>query len=103
MTSNETNQENNMKSYLIRESEKVFLSLSPVSVLFSIRSLTEKKTLKKELKWAKQSNGLMPETEEEIPVEGTVGGKAVKEGVSKDEAEKVMKQLTDVGANVELK
>jgi len=31
------------------------------------------------------------------------GGKAVKEGVSKDEAEKIQKQLTDVGANVELK
>ncbi len=31
------------------------------------------------------------------------GGKAVKEGVSKDEAEEVKKKLEDVGAKVELK
>jgi len=31
------------------------------------------------------------------------GGKAVKEGVSKDEAEKVKKQLEEAGAEVELK
>lgn len=31
------------------------------------------------------------------------GGKAVKEGVSKEEAEKIQKQLADAGANVELK
>ena len=31
------------------------------------------------------------------------GGKAVKEGVSKEEAEKVLKQLTDAGAQAELK
>jgi len=31
------------------------------------------------------------------------GGKAVKEGVPKDEAEKVLKQLTDAGANAEIK
>ena len=31
------------------------------------------------------------------------GGKAVKEGVPKDEAEKVLKQLTDAGAQAEIK
>ena len=31
------------------------------------------------------------------------GGKAVKEGVPKDEAEKVLKQLTDAGAQAEMK
>ena len=40
-------------------------------------------------------------TEAKALVEGTP--KAVKEGVSKDEAEKVKKQLEDAGATVELK
>jgi len=76
---NEEKSDIKLKKYLIKESEKVFRSLSPKSMLFSIRSLTERNTLKKELKWAKQPTENMPETEDEISVEKTIGGKAVLE------------------------
>jgi signal transduction histidine kinase len=67
-------EENGLESYL----QEIFRSIFGDSALLSVRSLDkERGTLHNEFRWQKEPNQDMPETDDLIPVLGTISGRAI--------------------------